>query len=234
MLNENAEGKKEQGLVSIDTITFDSQGLIPAVVQHYISGEVLMVAYMNKEALTKTLATKETIFYSRSRQTLWHKGETSGNRQKVISLSVDCDQDCLLVKVDPAGPACHTGKRSCFYRDLMNTLEYPEELAILQKLAEKIKDVKVNPPEKSYTAYLLETGVDKICKKVGEESSEVIIAAKNNDPQELINESADLLYHLSVLWENNGITVGDVMAELTHRSEKTGNKKEIGHLDKTF
>ena len=234
--------------VSIDAIKFDEKGLVPAVIQEACSGEILMLAYMNAESLRRTAESGETWYYSRSRQCLWHKGETSGHFQKVRSIAVDCDADTLLIQVDQIGAACHTGHKTCFYRQLeQNKEEYTGSLSMLAELKDEIRDKRLHPTEKSYTAYLLQTGIDKICKKIGEESSEVIIAAKNADPynqdtgdtgkslrSEVCGESADLLYHLSVLWEETGITVNDVMAVLKARSQVKGNKKTVGHLDKTF
>jgi phosphoribosyl-ATP pyrophosphohydrolase/phosphoribosyl-AMP cyclohydrolase len=235
--------------VEMKNIRFDSHGLIPAVIQEAGSGKVLMVAYMNSESLAKTVETGETWFYSRSRQCLWHKGETSGHIQHIHSIDVDCDEDTLLIQVDQIGAACHTGSKSCFFRSLkeFDHPSYTGSLAMLADLKDEIKEKRLHPTEKSYTAYLLETGIDKICKKIGEEASEVIIAAKNADPavddaspqagelrQEVCKESADLLYHLSVLWEETGVTVNDVMSILEARSHKEGNKKDVGHQDKTF
>ncbi len=229
----------------IKDLRFDSSGLIPAVVQEACSGEILMVAYMNAESLQKTIASGETWFYSRSRQELWHKGATSGHTQKVLDILVDCDADTLLVLVGQKGAACHTGNKSCFFRRLAGWQgEYSGSPSVLADLCAEIRDKKLHPTEKSYTAYLLETGVDKICKKIGEESSEVIVAAKNvqfaaadacaDAKAEVCNESADLLYHLAVLWEASGVSLNDVMAVLEERSHFKGNKKTVGHLDKTF
>ncbi len=235
--------------VNIDQIRFDDKGLIPAVIQEACSGKILMVAYMNAESLQKTAETGYTWFYSRSRQSLWNKGETSGHLQKVRSIAVDCDEDTLLIQVDQIGAACHTGNKSCFFRALAETADKESrgQLTMLADLKEEIQDKKLHPTEKSYTAYLFSAGIDKICKKIGEEASEVIIAAKNADPlvdeasakaidcrDEVCKESADLLYHLSVLWEETGVTVNDVMAVLEDRAQVKGNKKEVGHQDKTF
>ncbi|WP_301860162.1 bifunctional phosphoribosyl-AMP cyclohydrolase/phosphoribosyl-ATP diphosphatase HisIE [uncultured Megasphaera sp.] len=234
--------------VAIADIKFDAAGLVPAVVQEGRSGQILMVAYMNKESLEKTVATGETWYYSRSRQELWHKGETSGHFQKVLDIFVDCDADTLLVIVDQTGAACHTGHKSCFFRRLAGwDGTYTGGLSMLSRLGDEIKEKRLHPTEKSYTAYLLQTGIDKICKKIGEESSEVIIAAKNADPVagtssaeadalrlEVCKESADLLYHLAVVWEDVGVSVNDVMKVLEQRSHVEGNKKTVGHLDKTF
>ncbi len=230
--------------VRLEEIRFDSRGLIPAVVQEGRSGKVLMVAYMNAESLRKTLESGETWFYSRSRQELWHKGGTSGHIQKVRDIFIDCDADALVVVVDQRGAACHTGNKSCFFRRLDGwNGAYTGSLSVMTDLAGEIKEKAVHPTEKSYTAYLLQTGMDKICKKIGEEGTEVIIAAKNADgagPEgselrlEVCKESADLLYHLAVLWEKAGVDISDVMAVLEERSHVKGNKKTAGHTDKTF
>ena len=234
--------------VSLQDIKFDAHGLVPAVVQEACSGEILMVAYMNAESLQKTVESGQTWYFSRSRQQLWHKGETSGHFQTVREIWVDCNADTLLVLVDQTGAACHTGNTSCFFRRLAGwDGTYTGNLSMLSELKDEIKEKRLHPTEKSYTAYLLQTGIDKICKKIGEESSEVIIAAKNADPVvqdtsaeadalrlEVCKESADLLYHLSVLWEDTGVTVNDVMQVLEERSHVEGNKKTVGHLDKTF
>ena len=204
--------------INIENITFDDNGLIPAIVQDERSGRVLMLAYMNAEALEKTLEMKETWFYSRSRQELWHKGATSGNRQTVKRLTLDCDQDALLVEVVPMGPACHTGEETCFYQTAFEEQESKRE--IIHDLVEEIKHRKENPVEGSYTSYLFREGIDKVLKKVGEESSEVIIGAKNEDKQELTSELADLVYHSLVLMEIADVSVEDVKQELLKRSSK--------------
>ncbi len=161
-------------------VHFDANGLIPVVVQEACSGKVLMLAYMNEESLRKTLETGETWYYSRSRRELWHKGETSGHFQKVLAISVDCDADTLLIQVDQTGAACHTGNKSCFFRALEGVEgDYAGSLAVLSDLKDEISEKHAHPTEKSYTAYLRATGIDKIGKKIGEESSEVIIGAKN-------------------------------------------------------
>lgn len=230
--------------VRLEDIRFDDKGLVPAVVQEGRSGKVLMVAYMNAESLRRTVESGDTWFYSRSRRELWHKGETSGHYQKVRDIFVDCDADTLVVVVDQIGAACHTGNKSCFFRHLSGwNGAYTGHLAMLADLADEIREKRIHPTEKSYTAYLLQTGMDKICKKIGEESAEVIIAAKNADSAgtenkdlqlEVCRESADLLYHMAVLWEKAGVTVNDVMAVLEERSHIKGNKKTVGHTDKTF
>lgn len=204
--------------IQIENITFDKNGLIPAIVQDAQSGSVLMLAYMNEEALQKTLETKETWFYSRSRQELWNKGATSGNRQIVKKLSLDCDDDAILVEVDPQGPACHTGENNCFHKQVYEETETNRQ--IVHELTKEISHRRDHPVEGSYTSYLFREGIDKVLKKVGEESSEVIIGAKNADKQELTSELADLVYHSLVLMEIAGVTVNDVKKELQKRRIK--------------
>jgi len=214
---------------------YNEQGLIPAVVQDYQTKEVLMVAYVNEESLNMSLKLGETVFYSRSRQELWHKGETSGNTQEIKEIFYDCDQDTILFMVDPAGPACHTGRNSCFYRkiDEVDEAEFEktpkkeqeEENTEIEFETEKVVDFLYNlilsrkkeMPEGSYTTYLFEEGIDKILKKVGEESAEVIIAAKNEPDEELIYESADLVYHMLVLLAERQITPDRIRKELKKR-----------------
>lgn len=205
-----------------------TEGLIPAIIQDAGSKEVLMMAYMNREALERTVATGETWFYSRSRGRLWHKGETSGHIQKVVEIRYDCDNDTLLVLVEAAGPACHTGHNTCFYRNLQgeekeprlfspDEVYVPESGTILNELQEVIRGRYNERPEGSYTTYLFDQGIDKILKKVGEESAEVIIAAKNPDKGELIYEISDLIYHLMVLMIEKNISLADVFKELRER-----------------
>ncbi|WP_143024228.1 bifunctional phosphoribosyl-AMP cyclohydrolase/phosphoribosyl-ATP diphosphatase HisIE [Eubacterium barkeri] len=199
-------------------LKYNDAGLIPAIVQDYRTREVLMMAWMNEDALKRTLATKKATFWSRSRGELWIKGETSGNIQQVVSIDYDCDGDTLLLQVLPAGPACHTGHTSCFYRNLMiDDAANKGNITILHDLAAQIKERRENPVEGSYTNYLFREGVDKICKKIGEESAETIIAAKNNDPEELRYEASDLLYHLAVLLNNQGVTYDELFEVLTKR-----------------
>jgi phosphoribosyl-ATP pyrophosphohydrolase/phosphoribosyl-AMP cyclohydrolase len=193
----------------IEKAKFGADGLIPAIVQDAHTREVLTVAYMNKEALRLTIEKNETWFWSRSRQQLWHKGETSGNSQKVTKLSLDCDHDAVLVEVEPLGPACHTGSYSCFGVE-------PGLEGILQELYSVIEERKERRPEGSYTTYLFNSGLDKILKKVGEEATETIVAAKNDDGR-LPSESADLLYHLIVLLVERGVTLDEVARELKQR-----------------
>jgi phosphoribosyl-AMP cyclohydrolase / phosphoribosyl-ATP pyrophosphohydrolase len=197
-------------------VRFDPGGLAPAVVQDARTREVLTLAYMNEESLARTLETGETWFWSRSRNELWHKGATSGNTQRVVSLTTDCDNDAILVLVEPAGPACHTGASSCF------DLEVAEEVhevpgGLLHELYALIKSRQEERPEGSYTTYLFDKGLDKILKKVGEESAETIIAAKNDDPKQLVSETADLLYHLLVMLVARGVDLNEVRDELAQR-----------------
>jgi len=192
----------------ISKIKWNQDNLLPAVIQDYLTGQVLMVAYMNEEALEKTIETGETWFWSRSRQELWHKGATSGNTQKVLNLSLDCDNDTLLVEVEPQGPACHLGTKSCFNQG--SELFLDNLRGIIHKRYEE-------RPEGSYTTYLFEKGLDKILKKVGEEAAEVIIAAKNPDKKELVQESADLFYHLLVLLEEQKVDFQEVLNVLKAR-----------------
>lgn len=204
--------------MELTNIKFNEAGLVPAIVQDYKTRQVLMMAWMNEEALKLTLDTKEATFYSRSRQSLWIKGESSGNTQSVVTVDYDCDSDTLLVQVIPAGPSCHTGNTSCFYRNLLTNANLDSgNMEILRNLTNLIADRKVNPVEGSYTNYLFEKGVDKICKKIGEESAETIVAAKNNDPQELASEASDLIYHLLVLLNNQNVDLEDIFKELTKR-----------------
>mgnify|MGYP004585851339 FL=1 len=199
-------------------VKFNEQGLITAVVQDAQSKEVLTVAYMNEESLQKTIETNETWFYSRSRQELWHKGATSGNTQKVVSIKTDCDKDALVIEVIPAGPACHNGTNSCFTESLVEN-ERPGSVAILPQLVEVIKQREIDMPEGAYTTYLFDKGIDKICKKVGEEATEVVIGAKNRDAEEVKWETADLLYHLLVLLQEQKVDVYEVLDVLQKRHE---------------
>jgi len=211
-------------------LKFDEKGLIPVVTKDVKNGEVLMLAYMNKEALEKTLETGKVHYWSRSRNKLWRKGETSGHYQLVKSIKVDCDGDALLVTVEQQGAACHTGHYSCFYRKLDKggieeiednstdeVIENKNKSAILQELYDVIVDRNKNPKEGSYTNYLFEKGLDKILKKVGEETAEVIIAAKNKSFEEIRYEIADLVYHLFVLMVERGLKPDDIYDELRKR-----------------
>ncbi len=199
----------------LNTVKFDDKGLVAAIAQDYKTNEVLMVAYMNKESLGITLNEKKACYYSRSRKCLWRKGETSGHVQYLKGLYYDCDADAILMKVEQLGNACHTGAYSCFYNKV-----YEEEVAdqsIINKVYNQITDRRENPSEGSYTNYLFDKGLDKILKKVGEETSEVIIAAKNKNKQELVYEMCDLIYHSMVLMVNEGVTIDDLLTELTKR-----------------
>lgn len=199
----------------------NEQGLVPVVTQDALSNEVLMVAYMNEEAYDKTLETKKAHYYSRSRQQLWLKGETSGHFQKVQSILVDCDEDTLILKVIQEGAACHTGNFSCFYREIQNSDDLATVEAITSRVLEEVYQVvvdrKQNPKEGSYTNYLFDKGIDKILKKVGEETAEVIIGAKNEGCDEIVYEISDLLYHLTVLLVEKGANWNQIFTELAKR-----------------
>ncbi len=202
-------------MLNIDNLKFDSKGLIPAIVVDAVTKRVLTLAYMNKESLKLSMEKGQTVFFSRSRGELWHKGETSGNYQNIVSITADCDLDALVVAVEPEGPACHTGEESCFFNPVFRSEELKEfSLSALVKLIEGRKTEKT---EGSYTTYLFEKGLDKILKKVGEESTEVIIAAKADDKKETIYEIADLAYHLLVLMIQMGISLEDIHRELASR-----------------
>ena len=202
-------------MLNIENLKFDEKGLIPAIVVDAVSKEVLTLAYMNKESLKITMEKKLTCFYSRSRQELWLKGETSGNYQNVVSITADCDNDALVVMVEPEGPACHTGEKSCFFNPVW--LNEDRKEFSLQALVKLIEGRKTEKTEGSYTTYLFEKGIDKILKKVGEECTEVIIAAKADDKKETIYEIADLAYHTLVLMIQMGITLEDIHKELKSR-----------------
>ncbi len=202
-------------MINIDELKFDEKGLIPAVVVDSISKKVLTVAYMNRESLQISMEKGLTCFYSRSRQELWLKGETSGNYQHIVSITADCDNDALVVVVEKDGPACHKGTDSCFTTPVWQSDELHE--FSLQNLYEMLVGRKIDKPEGSYTTYLFEKGIDKILKKVGEECTEVIIAGKADDKAETVYELADLAYHAMVLMVQMGITVEDVHKELASR-----------------
>ena len=209
--------------MNIEKVRFDEKGLIPAIVQDATTKEVLTLAYMNQISLEKSIETRETWFYSRSRQELWHKGATSGNTQSIVEMKLDCDQDAIVVLVNPAGPACHTGAISCFSESILKeeiTVKNEASLAdyqILMDLEQIIDQREKERPEGAYTTYLFEEGVDKILKKVGEEASEVIIAAKNRNQEELKWEASDLLYHLFVLLREQGLSFKEVLNVLQER-----------------
>lgn len=202
-------------MINIDTLKFDKDGLIPAVVQDFFTGRVLTLAYMNRASLEISLRERATCFWSRSRGELWRKGETSGNTQRIVAITADCDRDALVVEVIKAGPACHTGSESCFFEPI-----YRDEEArkfSIDELYALLEGRKRDKPEGSYTTYLFAKGDDKILKKVGEECTEVVIAAKNNDNAELVYEIADLCYHTMVLMVQKGIGLDVVRAELDSR-----------------
>jgi len=232
----------------LDDLNFDEHGLIPAIVQDASSREVLTLAYMNAESLARTIETNQTWFWSRSRNELWHKGATSGNTQQVIDVWLDCDQDALVVLVEPAGPACHTGERSCFHNAIETgevsglkskvprqsvvspSKEEPDAAGskdlggLLDELYELIERRRRERPAGSYTSYLFNEGLDKILKKLGEESTETIIAAKNTDSGPLVAETSDLLYHLLVMLVERGITLDQIGQELTRRQAVKGGR----------
>jgi phosphoribosyl-ATP pyrophosphohydrolase/phosphoribosyl-AMP cyclohydrolase len=217
----------------IEDVKFFDQGLIPAVVQDARTLEVLTLAYMNEESLKRTIQTQQTWFWSRSRKELWHKGQTSGNTQRVVELILDCDQDAIVVLVEPAGPACHTGQQTCFHNALESEGQYshsgqPPQTEgcapvadlgrLLNQLYVLIQSRRRERPEGSYTTYLFDEGLDKILKKLGEESAETIIAAKNDDNTGLIAEVSDLIYHLLVLLVERGVSLDEIRLELAQRS----------------
>ncbi len=195
-------------------LKYNNDGLIPAIVQDYYSKKVLMLAYMNAESLDITMKEGKTCFYSRSRKCLWRKGETSGNTQQVVSIRTDCDKDTLLIEVIKAGPACHTGSESCFFEDIVTSEQ--EEFSY-EGLYQMLVGRKIEKKEGSYTTYLFEKGIDKILKKVGEECTEVIIGAKGGDKAETVYEIADLLYHITVMMIEMGISLDEVTEELAKR-----------------
>ena len=196
-------------------LKFDEKGLIPAIVQDHYTKEVLTLAYMNAETLALTIAEGRTVFWSRSRQKIWRKGETSGNVQKVVSITADCDGDALVVEVVKNGPACHTGAVSCFFNEVYVSVEVKQ--FSWEGLYKLIEGRKTAPKEGSYTTYLFEKGKDKILKKVGEECTEVLIGAAKNDKEETVYEIADLAYHLLVLMVEMGISLEDIIAEESKR-----------------
>lgn len=201
----------------LERVRFNADGLVPAIVQDAGDGRVLTQAWMSRESLERTLARGETWFWSRSRQELWHKGATSGNTQAVRSVSLDCDGDAILVLVDQTGVACHTGAATCFH-DRLSAEAPVEAFAALADLERTIAErAAQGDPEASYTARLLAKGIDTVCKKVGEEATEVAIAAKGQEHDQVVYESADLLFHLAVLWRASGVTLDEVAAELASR-----------------
>ena len=207
-----------ESMMDFSEFKTDSQGLIPVIVQHYKTQEVLMLAYMNEESFDQTIKTGKMTYYSRSRQCLWVKGETSGHYQYVHSLTIDCDRDTLLAKVDQVGAACHTGNPTCFFQPLVGS-DYDETnpLQVFESVYNTIVDRREHPKEGSYTNYLFDKGIDKILKKVGEEATEIIIAAKNPNPEEVKYEMADFLYHAMVLMVERGVDWEDIVKELADR-----------------
>jgi phosphoribosyl-AMP cyclohydrolase / phosphoribosyl-ATP pyrophosphohydrolase len=211
-------------MINFNKLKFDEKGLIPVVVQDINTSKVLMLAYMNEESLNKSIETGLAHYYSRSRQKLWLKGETSGHFQNIKEICVDCDMDTLLIIVEQTGEACHTGNVSCFYRNIKTNGEViprsePEnnKVQILKELYDIVSERKINPKLGSYTNYLFDKGIDKILKKVGEEAAEVIIAAKNSSNSELRYEISDLIYHLMVLMVDSGLKLEDIFDELEER-----------------
>jgi phosphoribosyl-AMP cyclohydrolase / phosphoribosyl-ATP pyrophosphohydrolase len=208
-------------------VKFDERGLVPAIIQDADTGDVLTLAYMNEESLRRTRETGETWFWSRSRNELWHKGATSGNTQSVVSVAVDCDQDAVLVSVRPHGPACHKGERSCFHTDIKPTARAASAGLgkQLEQLYQVIEGRKHERPKGSYTSYLFDQGLDKILKKLGEETTETIVAAKNADHQEFVGEVSDLIYHLLVLLVQRGVDLTEVSSELARRATGGGRSE---------
>lgn len=213
-------------MVDFKMLKFDEKGLLPVIVQEYGSNKILMLAYMNEEALNKTFETGLAHYYSRSRKQLWLKGETSGHYQHICEISLDCDQDTLLILVKQEGSACHTGNKTCFYRNINEKGEFSDRVdsedksqRILRDLYDIVSERRENPKEGSYTNYLFNKGIDKILKKVGEECAEVIIAAKNASLSELRYEMSDLFYHLTVLMIERGLTLEEIYQELDGRKK---------------
>jgi len=206
-------------MFDINTIKFDACGLIPAIACDAYSGRVLMQAYVNREALEKTIASKQAHYYSRSRKKLWRKGETSGHTQEVVSIVSDCDNDCILLRVIQTGSACHTGEVSCFFNNRTDFKEI-SDVGVLYDTLSAIRDRRVSPQEGSYTNYLFAKGREKICKKLGEECTEAVIAAMKGDNAELCEESADILYHLLVLLDECGTDITAVLKVLENRRNK--------------
>lgn len=231
MSNVSREIREQLSLEQVVEHIRWQDGLVPAIVQDATTNEVLMMAYMNRESLKLSLESGETWFWSRSRQELWHKGATSGNVQKITSIKYDCDGDTLLVEVKPNGPACHTGEVTCFHNEIVglpqqtngeNAAASPASgrFDVLAELESVIAERERERPEGAYTTYLFDKGVDKILKKIGEEASETIIAAKNKDNEELRLEVSDLLYHLLVLLQERKLPLDDIMSELSRRHER--------------
>ena len=218
-VDERIEGLKTVTKIPFSEFKTNENGLVPCIAQDYYTGKVLMMAYMNEESYNKTLETGLMTYWSRSREKLWTKGEESGHYQYVKSLTADCDKDTILAKVKQEGPACHTGNETCFFTPLAvkNSSEVSDAFTVLQDVYATIKDRKENPREGSYTNYLFDKGIDKILKKVGEECTEIVIAAKNPDAEEIKYEIADFLYHAMVLMVERGVTWEDITDELARR-----------------
>ena len=215
---EGIETKKFESSMEWSEFKLNSDGLLPVIVQDYRTAEVLMMAYMNEESFKTTLSLGKMTYYSRSRQKLWMKGETSGHYQYVKSLTIDCDKDTLLAKVSQVGAACHTGNATCFFQELVKkefTTKNP--LRIFEDVYDVIQDRKIHPKEGSYTNYLFDKGIDKILKKIGEEATEIVIAAKNPEKEEIKYEISDLLYHMMVLMVEKEVTWEDIVEELNQR-----------------
>jgi phosphoribosyl-ATP pyrophosphohydrolase/phosphoribosyl-AMP cyclohydrolase len=204
--------------LNLDNLKFNQDGLIPVITQNYYTGKILMQAYANKEAIEETLKSGYVTYFSRSRNALWRKGETSGNYQKIMDIKVDCDEDSIIYLVVEEGPACHTGEESCFYRNLnLEKDSKPVPFEILHKLYEKIQERKETMPEGSYVASLFKKGSDKIIQKVGEEAVEAVIALKNKNKDEIVYETSDLLFHLLIALVDAGIKLSDIEEELLKR-----------------
>ncbi len=220
---------------TLDNLQFDEKGLIPAVIQDWRDGTVLMVGFMNREALDKTLETKSVHFWSRTRQKLWEKGETSGNRLSVREVFVDCDQDTILVKADPMGPTCHTGERACFFTSVDGKTEEKSQEAhgaLLESISRTIENRKATRQSGSYVASLFEGGQDRILKKVAEEAAEVILASKTGKRDEIVHEVADLLFHTLVMLGYHDLTLQDVYAELGKRFGQSGLRTKVEGREK--
>jgi len=203
--------------INLDNLKFDANGLIPVITQSFYTGKVLMQAYANKEAIKKTIETGYATYYSRSRKKLWVKGETSGNKQKIVDIKVDCDMDSVLYLVKDYGVACHTGEESCFYTSILKKDNKPDGYEIFSSLYNKILERKINKPENSYVSSLFQKGSDRIIQKVGEEAIETVIALKNNNKNEIVYESADLLFHLLIALVDKDIKFENIQDELLRR-----------------
>ncbi|MEJ5172887.1 MAG: bifunctional phosphoribosyl-AMP cyclohydrolase/phosphoribosyl-ATP diphosphatase HisIE [Hydrogenothermaceae bacterium] len=204
-------------MIQIDDLKFDENGLIPVITQSFHTGKVLMQAYANREAIEETIKSGYATYYSRSRKSLWKKGETSGNRQKIVSIKVDCDEDSLIYTVVEEGPACHTGAVSCFYRNLLTDTQKPDGFEIVYSLYNLAVERKESMPENSYITSLFKKGSDKIIQKVGEEAVETVIALKNRDKEEIIMEVSDLIFHLVIALVDAGVDISDIQNELLRR-----------------